>query len=365
MIITPSLDHKEKTVHGWRDHKEFDNHEFLMALTDEASGLQAFIAIHNTNLGPALGGTRMIAYDSEEFALEDALNLSKAMSYKCALAKLPYGGGKGVIMANPTKDRNETLKAYARLVEKLGGLLKTGTDVGTSDEDVALMAQETSHMLGVTPADRGDLNTSKAAALGVFHAMKAALQHLHGSNDFQDKKVAIKGVGKLGGELARLISEAGGTVYVSDIDPAKCESAQKRSHNIEIVANEDIHKQQVDVYSPCALGNEFTTQIVEELQCQAIVGGANNQLSDDTVGDMIYKRGILYTPDYIANAGGLIYVADELEKDGFNKERVLHRIDDIEHTVGAIFEQSARENLSPSHVADLIALARMKEARHG
>jgi glutamate dehydrogenase/leucine dehydrogenase len=337
----------------------FDNHEFVIMLSDESSGLRAFVAIHNTNLGPALGGTRMLHYQDESDAIEDALSLSRAMSYKCALANLPYGGGKGVIIAGRGFKKGEALLAYGHLIEKLGGLFKTGTDVGISDEDVRLMASQTEHMLGVIVADRGDLSTAKVAALGVFHAMRAALMNLYGTTDFRDKKVAIKGVGKLGGELARLVSEEGAKVLIADIDSAVCEALKKHLPNTTILSVEDIQKQEVDIYAPCALGNEFTEGSVATLRCKSIVGGANNQLASKQVGDLIAERGILYAPDYVVNAGGLIYVADELELGGFKKERVLGRTNAIQTTLSEIFQRAKSENTPTHRIADIIAQERI------
>ena len=359
-------DHKSKKLKylsedAWRSYPEFDNHEFVMAVSEEESGLKAFIAIHNTNRGPALGGTRMKAYVSEASAVQDVLNLSRAMSYKCALANLPYGGGKAVIMGNNQLDRAQVLTAYARLVEKLRGLFKTGTDVGISDQDVMHMAAATSHMLGVVAGDRGDLNTSNVAALGVFHGIKAVVRQLNGSASLVGQTVAIKGIGKLGGELTRLVLEAGGKVVVSDVNPAACIAIEKLFPGLKIVDNKTIHQQEVDVYAPCALGNEFNVTTIPQLRCKAIVGGANNQLENTAAGDLLHKRNILYAPDYIANAGGLIYVADELEDTGFNKQRVLLRTAGIEETLGLIFEESKRQNL-PSHIiADRLGLERMHE----
>lgn len=348
-----------KTSSSWRSYPEFDNHEFVIALTDEKSGLKAFIGVHNTNRGPALGGTRFAHYATEEAAMRDVLNLSRAMSYKCALANLPYGGGKAVIMADDSLDRRQVLTAYARLVEKLRGLFKTGTDVGISDEDVVHMAATTAHMLGVVAGDRGDLSTSKIASLGVFYGMKAALQHLYNKPDFHGRTVAIKGAGKLGSELARLVCESGGTVYIADINEKACHDLKQQLPNIHIVSNEEIHTQQVDIYAPCALGNEFNRTTIPTLNCRAIVGGANNQLADPAAGDQLHDRGILYAPDYVANAGGLIYVADELEEDGFNKQRVLARAAAIEATLGLIFEDAKRQNLPTYKVADTLGFERM------
>lgn len=342
----------------------FDNHEFVIKLSDEKSGLRAYVAIHSTDLGSALGGTRFLQYQKEHDALEDALNLSRAMSYKCALANLPYGGGKGVIVDSEGLSKKDVLLAYGRLVEKLRGLFKTGTDVGITDGDVQLMASQTSHMLGVTVADRGDLSTSKVAALGVFYAMRAALTHMYGTAEFKGKKVAIKGVGKLGGELARLLLEAGAELSVADINPDSCDALKKRWPTIKVLDVEDIHKQEVDIYAPCALGHEFTEEKASELRCKAIVGGANNQLESPSIGELIADRGILYAPDYVANAGGLIYVADELEPDGFNRGRVIRRTEMIEDTIAEIFNKADQEKQSPSKVADLIAEERIGRGRN-
>lgn len=335
-----------------------------MMLDDEPSGLRAFIGIHNTNLGPALGGTRMKVYDSEEAAVQDVLGLSRAMSYKCALANLPFGGGKAVIMANGAKDRDQVLAAYARLVEKLRGLFKTGTDVGISDADVVNMARHTEHMLGVVAGDRGELTTGKTAALGVFHAIRATLSFLYGESDFHGRSIAIKGIGKLGGELARLVSEAGGRVIVSDVDEAACARLKRQLPNADVVPNGQIHKQKVTIYAPCALGNEFTAESVAELQCEAVAGGANNQLANEKIGDELFKRHILYAPDYIANAGGLIYVADELEPGGFSRARVLSRTAAIENTMTAIFSEAKSQNKPTHRIADILALERIQMDSH-
>jgi glutamate dehydrogenase/leucine dehydrogenase len=353
---------KTQNNQTWHNCKEFEDHEFLMALGDEKAGLRAFIAVHNTNRGTALGGTRIAIYHNESEAIKDVLNLSRAMSYKCALANLPFGGGKGVIIFNNHAERGELLVAYAKLVEKLGGLLKTGTDVGTTDKDVALMSKHTSYMLGVKSASLSSLTTSKAAALGVFNAMKATLSKLNGSNSFVGKSVAIKGVGKLGGELARLVSEAGGTVFISDINDKKCKRLQKSVGNINVTTVEDIHKQTVDIYSPCAMGGDLTKKVIRQLNCKAIVGGANNQLASAECGYTLHEQGILYIPDYLANAGGLIYVADELESEGFKESRVINRIKGIEQTTLEILSKAEEQNSPPYRVADLIARSRMASA---
>jgi glutamate dehydrogenase/leucine dehydrogenase len=346
----------------FRHLPQFDNHEMLISVSDDTIGLKGAIGIHNTNLGPALGGTRFQVYASEEDAIRDALNLSRAMSYKCALAGLSYGGGKAVIITDESLSKPELLKRYAQLVDKLGGLFKTGTDVGLSDADVAYMAEYTGHMLGVKAAARGDMSTAKVAALGVFYSCKAALQHIYGSDSFEGRTLGIKGVGKLGGELARLASAEGARVFIADIDGKRCEELADSISGLEVVSVEEAPYLPVDIYAPCALGNEFTSENIAGLRCRIISGGANNQLSDSRVGDELYKNGILYCPDYIVNAGGLIYVSDELEEDGFSKERVEERTAGIRTTLTNIFERSKAENLPTHTVADKIARERIGQA---
>lgn len=366
MLFTKRSQLKYAKVKDTLNSRESGEHEFLMSLHDQESGLRAYVAIHNTNRGPALGGTRMVAYESDGAAIEDVLNLSRAMSYKNALANLPYGGGKGVILLDQQSDRRATLKAYSRLIDKLGGLIRTGTDVGISDSDVVLMGEESKYMLGLTDADRGDLTTGKTAALGVYCAMKASLRRLNGNNDFNGIKVAIKGAGKLGEELTRLITNSGGQVFISDINPERCNEVQQKYHNVNVVHNDEVHKQHVDIYSPNALGNEFTVSNINQLNCRAIVGGANNQLADEETGNLIFQRGILYAPDYIVNAGGLIYVADELEPGGFNKHRVVERVEAIEGTLMDIFERAAQENIPNNQMADIVARSRIAKVHsHG
>jgi glutamate dehydrogenase/leucine dehydrogenase len=347
---------------SFRDYPEFSNHEMLIALSDEAVGLTAYVGIHSSALGPALGGTRYQEYDSPEEALRDALNLSSAMSYKCALAGLPYGGGKGVIFVpkGGVADREALLSAYAKAVENLRGLFRTGTDVGISDDDVRHMAASTKYMLGVSEFDRGNLTTSGCAAQGVFVSIQSALQTLYGDSQLRGRRVAIKGVGKLGGELARLASEAGAEVLIADTNQANLDKVTAALPAVNVVPADRIAEQEVDIYAPCALGSEFTRANIKKLRCKVICGGANNQLASPNVAELLHKHGVVYVPDYIANGGGLIYVADELEPGGFSQERVKERIENIGQTVSEILARSKTENVSPSLVADKIAEERIR-----
>lgn len=334
---------------------EYDGHFMHISIHDKNHGTIGFIGIHSTNLGPALGGTRYKPYISEKSALKDVLNLSKAMSYKCAMAGLPYGGGKGVLIEKPGVDRKIILAQYAKAVHELRGLFRTGTDVGVSDQDVQYMSKYTDKMLGVGPADRGDMSTSSIAALGVYNALRASLKHKYGSDNPSGVKISIKGVGKLGGELAKLLHNDGAILTIADVDTEKCLVLSQELDGLTIVSPDEIHKIPTQVFAPCALGNEITPNIILDLNVDIIVGGANNQLVDEGLGLALVKKNILYAPDYIANAGGLIYVADELELDGFNRFRVLERAESIKDTLTEVFIRANDEKLPTNIVAKRIA----------
>ncbi len=340
--------------------EEFDDHLMVIAFEEKNSGLQGFIAVHNTHLGPTLGGTRFQAYASKEQALRDVLNLSKAMSYKCAMAGLPFGGAKGVIIKTPGMNKNAAFQRYAEVVEELRGLFKTGTDVGIYDTDVAHMARYTSHMLGVVPGDRGDMSTSSIAALGVYYSIRASLKHRYGSGSPKGVAIGIKGVGKLGGELARLLYADGALLTIADIDSNRCDEIAAANPGTKVCPPELIHTLPFQVYSPCALGNEFTRTTIKQLKTDIIAGGANNQLAHDGIGDRLHELGILYAPDYIANAGGLIYVADELEEGGFRPQRVLQRTKAVGQTLAEVYAAATEQHKSTNAVASNIARERMR-----
>jgi len=237
---------------------EFDKHERILSFEDKDTGLKGFIAIHNTNLGPAAGGTRYWRYDSEERALYDVLNLSRAMTYKCAMAGVSYGGGKGVIIADPKHKKTEhLLKEYAMQVNLLNGKFYTGEDVGINEDDIRILSKYSNFIIG-RPGIGGD--PSPWAALGVLYAIQASLEFVFGSPEIKGHTFAIKGVGKVGGILCHLLSQNGGDVTVADIDPQAIKTIQKSLPDIKVVQTSQIHKTPVDVYSPCALGNELTKQ---------------------------------------------------------------------------------------------------------
>lgn len=360
--------HKLKKLHprnsfSLRRFKEFHNHEYVIALNDDSRGLKAYVAVHNRNLGLAHGGTRMLPYHHEADAIRDVLNLSRAMSYKSASLGLPYGGAKGVIIWKDGLNRQAVLQAYAMKVEGLNGLFRTGTDVGLTDVDIEFMAQYSSYMLGVHSVNDSGLTTSKTAALGVFYAMKAAALYRYGSDDLRGKIVGVKGIGKLGSELVELLIKEEAHLLLADIDEAKPQSIQQRYPHVEIVPVQDIHQARMNIYAPCALGNEFTLSNIKNLDCDIIVGGANNQLASVKVGDELFDRGVVYAPDFVVNAGGLIFASEELESDGFNLERVMSRLDKIPTTLMDIFRISQQQGVATHRIANKIAEDRILQSK--
>lgn len=332
---------------------DFADHKAVFRFEEPSVGLKGFIAIHNENLGPATGGTRMYPYATEEDALRDVLRLSRAMTYKCALAGVRHGGGKAVIIADPEKNKNEEfLRAYARIVDELSGRFSTGEDVGITEDDVQIMLRESRNFNGRRGV-AGD--PSPYAALSTFYAMQVALTETLGVNEFFKVSVAIKGVGKCGGELLRLLAGAGASVSAADIKPQVIEAVRMKFPQIAIIPSEYIHKEDAMVFSPCALGNDITESTISEIHAKIICGAANNQLSSPEVGDELYAREIFYVPDYVANAGGLINVVDELEEGGYSRKRVLYRIERLKDTLRTIY-LLARQKRQPLHrVADRLA----------
>lgn len=332
---------------------EFDNHKIVYRFEDLSVGLKGFIAIHNDNLGPATGGTRMFPYVSERDALADVLKLSRAMTYKCALAGVRHGGGKAVIIGDPEKDKSERLiRAYARKISELNGRLYTGEDVGISEDDVQIMLQESKFFIGRRGV-AGD--PSPYAALSVFYTIQEAITEVFGVSDLFGRTVAVKGIGKVGGELLRLLLGAGAKVIAADVKPGVVGAVRARYPQIRIVKSEGIHAEKADIFSPCAMGGDITKKNVKEIRARIVCGGANNQLGSAEVGDELFKRNIFYVPDYVANAGGLINVVDELEEGGYNRKRVLSRIEKMKNMLQTIHLFSRQKRQAPNRVADRLA----------
>lgn len=324
-------------------------HEQLIFNYDKASGLRAIIAIHDTTLGPALGGSRMWPYESEDAAIEDALRLSQGMTYKSAAAGLDYGGGKTVIIGHPGHDKSEAMfRALGRFLETLGGRFITGEDVGTDGDDFVHAARETGHLVALPEAYGGSGDTGDVTAFGVVQAMRAALQHRFGSPDLTGRRVAVQGLGKVGRRVVARVVEAGAEVVVADIDPQAVGVVTSR-YGVEPVDPWSVIETPCDILAPCALGNVITRDTVERIQCQVVAGSANNQLAEEALGERLRERQILYAPDFITNAGGLLQVADELQ--GYRPERVQHKVEAIFDFLVTLFKESDVRQIATNRLA--------------
>ncbi|HEY5987115.1 MAG TPA: Glu/Leu/Phe/Val dehydrogenase [Streptosporangiaceae bacterium] len=336
-------------------------HEQVVFCQDVQTGLRAIIAIYSTALGPALGGTRFYPYPNEDAALADALNLSRAMAYKNALAGLDLGGGKAVIIGDPARQKSEALlRAYGRFVESLGGRYITACDIGTYSEDMDVVARECRHVTGRTVPHGGAGDSSVLTAFGVFQGMRAAADHAWGSTGLDGRLVGIEGVGKVGRRLVDHLIEVGAPVVIRDLDQAAVQRVLDAHPDVEVaVSRAELLARPLDIYSPCAMGGALDDETVATLTARIVCGGANNQLAHPGVEKVLADRGILYAPDYLVNAGGVIQVADELA--GFSFERAKARAEQIFGTTKKIFALADEEGVPPAVAADRLAERRMAE----
>ncbi len=336
-------------------------HEQVTFCQDMQSGLKAIIAIYSTALGPALGGTRFYPYGGEDDALADVLNLAKAMAYKNALAGLDLGGGKAVIIGDPLTDKSEQLlRAYGRFVRSLGGRYITACDVGTYSEDMDIVARECPYVTGRTVPHGGAGDSSVLTAFGVFQGMRAAAEHVWGSTELRGRRVAVEGVGKVGRRLVEHLVEAGADVVVCDVSEQAVERLRSRRASVAVVANRtELIREPADIYAPCALGGSLDDATVMAMRAKVVCGGANNQLAHPGIEKQLADRGILYAPDYVVNAGGVIQVADELE--GFSFDRAQAKASQIFATTSKIFAIADDEGVPPAAAADRLAERRMSD----
>ncbi|MCS6789254.1 MAG: hypothetical protein NZ484_01670, partial [Patescibacteria group bacterium] len=308
--------------------KSFDNHKMVLFFNDDKLSLRGFIAIHSIFNKLSLGATRFCEYKSEIDALNDVLKLSKNMTYKCAVSDIKYGGAKAVIIKKEKSYKSiDFLKKYAFFVNSLNGLFKTGADVGIFEEDIKILKKYSKHIID----DYSKNDPSYWTAVGIFYAIKSSLNFVFKNDLFIDKTFAIKGVGKVGFNLLKLILEHKGNVIVSDKNDNLIKKIKKTFPTVKIVDHKNIHKEKVDVYSPCALSNEFTEKNIKDLNCKIICGGANNQLENEVIGELIFKKGIIYVPDYLSNSGGLISVVSTYENK--SKKFLLNKIKKIYNKV--------------------------------
>jgi valine dehydrogenase (NAD+) len=335
-------------------------HEEVVYGSDTPSGLKSIIAIHSTALGPALGGTRFYPYESEQQALVDVLRLSEAMSLKAAAAGLDLGGGKAVIIGDPTKLRSERLwRAYGRVVDSLQGRYITAEDVGTSAFDMDIIRRETRWVCGTPVEEGGSGDPSPATARGLIAAMRASLQFVHGDQSFSGRRVAVLGVGKVGSDLVRRLDEHGASVVIADVYPPAIETILQRHPAVEVVDCDDIFEVECDIFSPCSLGGVLDEHTIARLRCDMVVGSANNQLATPEDADRIAERDILFAPDFVVNAGGLINVSEELR--GYNLDRAAARVDKIYDSTLRVLEASRERAVTPNVAAVSVARERIAE----
>jgi glutamate dehydrogenase/leucine dehydrogenase len=336
-------------------------YERVARCRDADTGLHAIVAIHSTALGPALGGTRFHQYDDADEALTDVLRLARGMSYKAAIAGLELGGGKAVILGDPDTTRtDELILAYGRFVDLLGGAYVTAEDVGTTQADMDLIRSVTPHVTGVSEALGGSGDPSPATAVGVVHAMRAAAAHRFGSDDLAGLHVAISGVGKVGGALVGHLVAAGARVTIADLDPERSAEVAA-SPDVEVVPPARAHTVVCDVFSPCALGGTLNAETIPELRCAIVCGSANNQLLEPADGDRLAAAGVLYVPDYVANAGGIINIAEEVH--GYDARRAAQRIAAIRTTTTEVLELAEASGTTPAEAADHLAEQRIAAGR--
>lgn len=335
-----------------------ESYEQVVFGHDAGADLRVIIAVYSTARGPALGGTRFWSYPNEDAALADALRLARAMAYKAACAGLALGGGKAVVLGDPAKDKTPALlRAYARQVDRLGGTYITTADVGTTVSDLDVIAEETRFVTG-TSAGSGD--PSPVTTHGVWHGIRAVAAEAFGSDELRGRHIVVQGLGKVGGALARLLAADGARLTLADIDTARA-AALADELGAETVPADAALTQTCDILAPCALGPVVTDATLSDLACKAIAGAANNQLATPAHGRALAQRGIVYAPDYVINAGGLINVEDELH--GYDAARAHAKAEAIAATLHDVFEIARSEGITPADAADRLAESRIRDAR--
>lgn len=336
-------------------------HEQITMYSDPDTGLRGIIAIHDTTLGPSCGGTRMWPYASEEEALTDALRLSKAMTYKAAAAGLNLGGGKGVIIGDPKTDKTEgLLRAWGRFVDTLGGRYLTTTDVGTTGRDLESVHQETDHVVGLDTTLGGSGDTSIMTGLGIYMGMKACAADVWGRDSLRGRRIAMQGFGKVASHTAEHLLEEDAQVIATDINETALDKA--RQMGVKVVGPDDIYDLDCDIFAPCALGGVINRSTMDRLRCRIVAGGANNQLATPEDGEELHRRGIVYAPDFLINAGGIINASAEIGQP-YNPDRSRQQTERIYEQMAAVLATSSKKEISTAHAADLLAEKRLDSVR--
>ena len=343
------------------DYMSARGYEQLVMCTDPDAGLKAVVSIHDTTLGPACGGLRIWPYESEREAVMDALRLSRAMTYKAAAADLPLGGGKAVIIADSHSQKTEALlRSFGRFIDTLGGRYLTTTDVGSTGRDLEYIRQETANVVGLPVSSGGSGDTSTMTGLGIYMGIKACARQVWGSESLAGKKVAVQGFGKVANYLAHHLLKEDARLVVADVYEAATDRA--RDLGIPVVGVEEIYDQDCDIFSPCALGGVINQKTIPRLSCRVIAGGANNQLATDQDGEDLHRRGVLYAPDYIINAGGIINVSAEIGAP-YNADRAREKTERIYEIMGQVIEISQKEEVPTYKAADRLAESRLAAVR--
>ena len=338
-----------------------EGHEQLVVVSDTGSGLKAIIAIHDTTLGPACGGTRIWPYKSEREAMWDALRLSRAMTYKSAAADLPLGGGKGVIIADSHTQKTEALvRAYGRFVDTLGGRYLTTTDVGSTGRDMEYIKQETDYVVGLPVTAGGSGDTSIMTGLGIYMGMKACAKETWGNDSLQGKVVAMQGFGKVATHTAHHLMKEDATLVVTDVFDGALDRA--RDLGLKVVKPDDIYGIDCDIFAPCALGGVINPETIPQLKCKVIAGGANNQLLSESDGEALHRMGIMYGPDYILNSGGIINVESEVSG-MYNADRAREKTERVYEIMERVISISKTEEIPSAKAADRLAEERLKSVR--
>jgi leucine dehydrogenase len=341
------------------NHHEFNHHEQISFFNCDKTGLKAIIAVHNTSLGPALGGCRMWAYENDEQALRDVLRLSQGMTYKAAITGLPLGGGKSVIIGDAkTIKTPELMRSMGRAVETFNGRYIVAEDVGTTVEDMNFIHSQTKHVVGFSRDGEGSGDPSPTTALGVYTGLKAAVRHRLHRSDVKGARIAVQGLGNVGYNLCKLLARDGAHLFVTDLHADRIEQAV-REFGATPVDADDIYSQNVDVFAPCALGAVLNDATIKMLKAKVVAGAANNQLAEARHGDMLREQKILYAPDYLINAGGLINVYYEhrsrMTGKAYDRAEVIAHVQKIDETSESIFRLAEQEGIATSTAADRIA----------
>jgi leucine dehydrogenase len=360
------IDIKEKTV--LQDARIFGpmgdfEHEQVMLCHDKSTGLKAIIAIHNTILGPGLGGTRFFNYQSESDALRDVLRLSRGMTYKASISGLNLGGAKAVIIGDPNLIKSEGLfRKFGRFIENLNGKYITAEDVGTTTRDMEYISMETKHVVGLPEIKGGGGDPSPVTAYGVYMGMKASAKNVYGNDSLNNKTIAVQGIGKVGFHLVEYLYKEGAKVYVSDINESQLQKAAKEFGAI-VVDGEDLFDLNVDIFAPCAMGAVLNSNTINRLKCAIVSGAANNQLEhEDEHGNMLKDKGIAYAPDFLINAGGLINVYSE--HTGYNRAIALGQAENIYDTTLEIFKTAHNEGIHTQKAAIKLAEERLNQIKN-